>query len=441
MAPARPAASRRPNVLIVGDFSFPYGTGASSRVFNYARGMQAAGARVKVICVEPSGRVDTLNAAARGTYRGVPFEYTYGRTTRPSSAGRRRVLRLAKWPRFVVEVRRCAAAVDGLDAVLVYSRSLPCIALAWLSCRRLGATLLHEDCELPFVWKEETLRLRARRWLFQRVAFKAFDGCLVISTYLDAYCRRYLPPGAGTLLVPILVDVADVSAGDLGRGERSRDGTGAARPPAAAVVASPPAPPSSAAGGNVVFAGSLDHPEVDDLLDAYAVVAAAFPEVRLEVLGAAKRAASLAHLRARVDELGLSGRVEFPGALPREQLFERLSAARMLVLPRPAGAFSQAGLPTKVAEYLASGVPTVVTAVGDLPLYLRDGTDAYLVAPGDPAAFGARLCQALADPEAPAVGRRGRRVAAEKFDPARHGERILAFIDALREGKPLVEDT
>ena len=107
----------------------------------------------------------------------------------------------------------------------------------------------------------------------------------------------------------------------------------------------------------------------------------------------------------------------------------------MLALPRPAGAFSQAGLPTKMAEYLASGVPTVVTAVGDLPLYLRDGIDAYLVAPGDPAAFGARLCEALADPDAALVGRRGRRVAAEQFDPARHGRRILAFIARCGTGR------
>ena len=65
--------------------------------------------------------------------------------------------------------------------------------------------------------------------------------------------------------------------------------------------------------------------------------------------------------------------------MPREELFERLRTARVLALPRPAGSFSQAGLPTKVAEYLASGRPVVVTAVGDLPLYLRDGVDAYLV--------------------------------------------------------------
>lgn len=437
MQPERPVASRRPNVLIVGDFSFPYGTGASSRVFNYARGLQAAGARVKVICVEPTGRVDTLNVAARGTYRGVPFEYTYGRTTRPSSVAWRRVLKLAKWPRFVAEVRRCAAAVDELDAVLVYSRSLPWIALSFLCCRRLGATLLHEDCELPFVWKTDTPRMHLTRRLYHRVAFKAFDGCLVISTYLDDYCRRYLRRGAGTLLVPILVDVADVSPDGPGESETSgpmKSASDATAPAAGATAA-------TATGGSVLFAGSLDHPEVDDLLAAFAVAAEAFPDVRLEVLGAAKRAASLAHLRALVDELGLSGRVEFPGALPREQLFERLRTARILALPRPAGAFSQAGLPTKVAEYLASGVPTVATAVGDLPLYLHDGIDAYLVPPGDPAAFGARLCEALADPDAPLVGRRGRMVAAQQFDPVRHGRRIITFIGALRDGASLRHDT
>lgn len=422
MAAGRPVVRRRPNVLIVGDFSFPYGTGASSRVFNYARGLQAAGARVKVICVEPSGRVDTLNVAARGTYRGVPFEYTYGRTTRPSSAGWRRILRLAKWPRFAVEVRRCAAAVDGLDAVLIYSRSLSWIALAWLNCRLLGATLLHEDCELPFVWKAETSSTRTKRWLLQHVAYKGFDGCLVISTYLDAYCRRYLRPGAGTLLVPILVDVADVSPG----------GPLAAGDEAVSTV-------SAAAGGRVAFAGSLDHAEVNDLLTAFAVIAAEFPDVDLELLGAAKKKASLDAIHAQIAQLGLDGRVLLPGAVPREELFDHLRAARVLVLPRRAGAFSQAGLPTKVAEYLASGRPVVVTTVGDLPRYLRDGVDAYLVAPGDPGLFAARLRDALTDPHAEAVGRQGRQTAAETFDPAFHGGRILAFIGALRNGTPLGE--
>ena len=163
------------------------------------------------MCRALLGELGTLNVAARGDYRGVPFEYTYGRTTRPSSFAHRRVLKLAKWPRFALGARRWASEMGGLDAMLVYSRSLPWIAVAWLTCRLLHSTLVHEDCELPFVWKAEMPSMRLKRWLYQRVAFSAFDGCLVISTYLDRYCRRYLRPGAGTLLVPILVDVAEVA--------------------------------------------------------------------------------------------------------------------------------------------------------------------------------------------------------------------------------------
>ena len=87
-----------------------------------------------------------------------------------------------------------------------------------------------------------------------------------------------------------------------------------------------------------------------------------------------------------------------------------------------------------MAEYLASGTPVVVTAVGDLPLYLRDGIDAYMVAPGDTEAFAARLRDALSDPRAAQVGLQGRATAAEKFDPAVHGARIIEFIAALRGG-------
>jgi len=266
------------------DFGFPYGTGGSSRAFSYARGLQSAGARVKVLCVEPAGRAgDTLNVAARGEYRGVPFAYTYGRTTRPSSRLQRRALKLAKWPRFAWAVRRWAAQSGGLDVLLVYSRSLPWIATAWLLCRLHGATLLHEDCELPFVWRTETPALRARRFLYHRVAFRAFDGCLVISTYLEEYCRRYLGRPA-TLLVPILVDVTDVAGDDDPLGEP---------------------------GEWLTYCGHMNHPEMGAVVAAFAAVAGEFPALRLRLVGGSRTAEAVPALRARLVELGLDQRVEF----------------------------------------------------------------------------------------------------------------------------------
>ena len=93
-----------------------------------------------------------------------------------------------------------------------------------------------------------------------------------------------------------------------------------------------------------------------------------------------------AQARIRADSfarsLDLAGRVELLERIEREELAARMLAAEVLVLPRAAGLFSQAGLANKLGEYLASGRPVVVTATGDVGLYLDDGVDAYLVDAG-----------------------------------------------------------
>jgi glycosyltransferase involved in cell wall biosynthesis len=407
MADERPAATQPPGIVIMGEFSFPYGTGASSRVFSYARGLQANGARVKVLCVEPTD-LGEGTAPSRGEYRGVPYEYTYGRRSRPAARQWRAWHKATKHLRFLLAVRGWAAQSGGLQAIIVYTRLPSWIAASWIVCRATGAVLVHEDCELPYVWAPPTAATALRRALYEHVVFKAFDGSLVISTYLEAYCRRHLRRPR-TLLVPILAD------GEQAAGDAATEGL----------------PPASAARV-VAFAGSLDHPEVLELLRAFALVGGEAPDARLELLGVAKYKSSVPALNDEIARLGLEGRVLLQGALPREALSAHLRAATVLALPRADGAFSRAGLPTKVAEYLASGTPTVLTKVGDLPAYLQDGVDTYFAPPGDTAAFAARLLDALTDAGATAVGERGRRTAAEAFDPVRHGARILDFIAALR---------
>ena len=202
------------DVLIVGnEFGFPYGSGASSRVYAYAKGLQANGARVRVLCLEPSDAAGApVNTQARGTYRGIEFEYTYGRTSRPASRARRGVLKAAKWWRFLAAARRWAAG-GRADAMIVYTRSISWLVAARLACWSTGALYIHEDCELPFVYNSPSVGTSVQRWLYERVVFKGFDGCFAISTYLADYCRRRLRPAARVLLVPILVDVDEAESG------------------------------------------------------------------------------------------------------------------------------------------------------------------------------------------------------------------------------------
>lgn len=394
-----------PTVVIAGEkFGYPYGSGASSRVHAYAKGLLAAGARVTVLCVEPSEIAgDEVNAAAAGTYDGVGFMYTYGRTSRPARRSSRIWLKLTKWARFLWAVEAIAARCDGLDAIIVYSRSLSWMGLCKLACRRHDALFVHEDCELPFRVVQGA-RVRAVRWLYEHVAFRWFDGCLVISSWLDDYCRRRLRVPANVLPVPILVDVAAFEA----------------------AAGSPPV------GDDVVYCGYSTNPEVFDLVEALSLVAGESPKVRLKVVGGTLRPALLPRLREHASRLGVADRVELVGELRRDELPPVLAAARLLALPRPDTPVFRAGLPTKLGEYLATGRPVVVNAVGDIPRYLRDRVDAYLVDAGDVATFAARLRHVIAhEAEADAVGLAGREAARTQFDPAFHGRRIVDFIGRL----------
>ena len=244
--------------------------------------------------------------------------------------------------------------------------------------------------------------------------FKAFDGCLAISTYLRDYCAAHLRPGAEAIVVPILVDVDEFTA--VGEGHGLLD-------------------------DRVAYCGSLSHPQSLSVVEAFGAIADEFPGLRLQLIGGSQRPDAEGELRALAGRLGVADRVDLrrEGATrgadqaPVHGTSARSCRGRR---ERRAEFAAAAALPTKVGEYLAAGRPVVVAAAGDLPLYLTDGVDAFLAPPTDTPAFVERLRYALSHPEeAEAVGLRGRETARRSFDPAVHGARILAFIEELRRGE------
>jgi glycosyltransferase involved in cell wall biosynthesis len=90
--------------------------------------------------------------------------------------------------------------------------------------------------------------------------------------------------------------------------------------------------------------------------------------------------------RRRVTELGLSGRMEFPGAMPARMAFAR---GRVLVVPSRAES-----LPYVVLEAAAARIPLIATAVGGMPEIF--GPDAArLVPPADAPALAAAIRSTL----------------------------------------------
>ncbi len=160
----------------------------------------------------------------------------------------------------------------------------------------------------------------------------------------------------------------------------------------------------------VAFAGRLDVTKgVDVLLRAFATAAEGRPEARLWILGEGPAGPML---RSLARELAIEGRIEFFGALTREAVQRKLTAAWVQCVPSIWG--EPFGLVAIEAQ--RRGTPVLASAVGALPELIKEGETGYLVDPDDPGALARALERVLGgDIDLAAVGDAGRRWADAQY--------------------------
>ena len=96
---------------------------------------------------------------------------------------------------------------------------------------------------------------------------------------------------------------------------------------------------------------------------------------------------------------------------------------------RPNNAFANYGLPTKLAEYLASGATVIATRVGDVENYLTDGENVYLAQPDNPDSIAECMRQIVRDPHAARrVGEQGQKIALRYFSYQAYSLPLSEFI-------------
>jgi glycosyltransferase involved in cell wall biosynthesis len=108
----------------------------------------------------------------------------------------------------------------------------------------------------------------------------------------------------------------------------------------------------------------------------------------------------LPDLKQSVQRAGLDDIIEYHGFMPHEQLVERLVAADIGVYPYRDTSINRAKCSGKVVDYMACGLPMVVSDVGMNALYVEHERSGYLTEPGNADAFGAALLQLMNQPDA-----------------------------------------
>jgi glycosyltransferase involved in cell wall biosynthesis len=143
-----------------------------------------------------------------------------------------------------------------------------------------------------------------------------------------------------------------------------------------------------------------------------------FPSTRFVLVGDGEQRASF---EQQVAGLGLERNFLFLGR--RADIPEILACCDIAVLPSRAE-----GLPNAVLEYMAAGLPTIVSRVGGNAELVEDGVTGLLVPPEDSPALSAALLKLLHDPGlARQMVQRGHEFTIQNFS----FERLVREVDAL----------
>lgn len=169
-------------------------------------------------------------------------------------------------------------------------------------------------------------------------------------------------------------------------------------------------------GEGAVFVGRLSAEKgIANLFEAWSRLDGSIP---LDVVGDGPEAA-----RAAAAAEGIPG-VRWHGRLPRDEVFTRMRAARLLVFPSE----WYEGFPFVILEAFATGLPVLASDLGGMPEIVGDNDAGWLAPPGDAGALAAAVERIFADPAALGRASGRARKAFESRYTAEHGYRGLMEI-------------
>ena len=185
----------------------------------------------------------------------------------------------------------------------------------------------------------------------------------------------------------------------------------------------------------IAYCGNLQNTKdgVSDLIEAYGSTEYAKNTFKLVLIGKKPSNEEMSVYESAIAKYHLADNVIFIGQVQHYDMPKILKNADILALCRPANHQAEGGFPTKVGEYLSTGNPILVTNVGDMELYIKDGVNGYISKAGDVQMFRDKLDYiATHYDEAMAVGENGRGLVFSAFNYKVQTEKVLNTLNSIK---------
>ncbi len=262
--------------------------------------------------------------------------------------------------------------------------------------------IFYECTEIPFYGRKRTLRTWVKETIKRFLAQRA-TGMLVISKALANYFNKQ-----GIRNIAIINMFVDLKRFDEKKHNTERK--------------------------YIAYCGTISpfKDGVDCLIKAFALFASLHSDYKLKIIGNFESVDAENTLKGLVESLNIVNSVEFTGMVVPNEMPQLLCGAQMLALARPNNEQAKYGFPTKLGEYLATGKPVIVTNVGEIGDFLKDGVNCRMAEPGNPSDFADCLSWVADNYEdALKLGAKGKELTRKEFSSLEQSKKALAFMKEI----------
>jgi len=381
---------------------FPVGNVSSIRIMSYCKALAKEGAFVKVLLLAPTAEA-AVNEFKSGNVDGVEYQYMTDITWKNKDTTR--------YVKFFYYIRGVFISFkylrqDKINCLLSYHNELFSNIFFRIFTKIIGIPFIIDKTEYPNGY----FKMSAFRKKIENFKLKMFDGFIVITNELERFYLQITKyEKSKYFLLPMTID----SERYIGV-EKDKDSK--------RYIA-------------VVF-GTHNRDGLFESVVAYHKYCKLKGEFYLDLiligdfLGLCKSFPECNQILNYIKDHNLEKSIEFKGLMSINEVPKILMNAKCL-LTTPLEYIS-GGFPTKLGEYLLSGVPVVATSAGEIENYMTHNENIFLSNVMDIDSIAKNILFIdLNENEAKIIGESGKKIALTVFNAETYSKKFIEFLNSF----------
>lgn len=385
-------------IIFLRAFDFPIGGAAANRLLGICKALQFEGVNASVCQYAPSKSNEYLNCLKKQVYQGIEvrnLSYQYSPISKKSDFYLGIFVGILKTALFIFKENRKIK----IDYININSTNLFVLSFFKVVGKILKIKFCRDLNEYPKYVINKT-----KKPFFADLSYLFFDKIFCISHFLIDFYQPKLSAKTQIDLLPMTVDEDRFDCQSSSSILNSK---------------------------LITYCGDLSQSKdgIFDMIHAFSRILKTYPKYILQIIGINDNKIHMEEIYHLVKHLNIENSIIFSGLISPVDIPSYLSKSRLLLLCRPKSIQAQGGFPTKLGEYLLTGIPVVLTNVGEISLYLENNVSAYISEPSDIDSIAENIKFALIqEQKSIEIGLKGRKVALNHFSYKVQGAKLLTFL-------------